>query len=245
MSKTIGILGGMGPEAAAYFFKLVVGHTKAETDQQHLKVLVHSDPLIPNRTEAVLGTGPSPVPNLEAGIRSLLQAGADLIVMPCITAHHFIPEVREKLDFHFIDMVEVSAAWAAETIPSLKKAGLLSSPGTLRSGLFEKAFGRRGVDIILPDPSIQDRLNEAVFGQRGIKAGYKTGPARESVVSVARMLAAQGAEAVVAGCTEIPLVLREEDIPVPLIDPMTIAALACIREAGGQIRDRSALKDIP
>jgi len=230
--RTIGILGGMGPEATNFFFDLIVKNTAADKDQEHVPVLIWNDPTIPPRTDAILGLGPSPLPKLLAGVKTLERGGASLIVMPCVTAHHYAAQIRLRARVPFVDLVEESVRWAAKSVPNLNTAALVASTGTVRSELFHQAFKRQKVEVLTPDEADQKRVMDAIFGDRGVKAGVTDGPARRTILAVAGKLVRRGAQAVVAGCTEVPLVLRAEDIPVPLIDPMRIAARVCIQKAG-------------
>lgn len=236
MKKTIGVLGGMGPDATAHFFSLIIKHTAAVKDQDHLPVLIYNLPQIPERTAAILGKGPSPVPLLRKGVRTLARAGADLIVIPCITAHAFLPEIRKASPVMVISLLEESLAVAKRVRPGLRRAGLLASTGTVRLGLFAKIFGSAGIEIMTPTEKEQGRVMEAVFGKRGVKAGFTEGRPKRLVLDAARRLIKRGAEAVIAGCTEIPLVLTDQDIPVPLIEPMRIAARAAVVKAGGRVK---------
>ncbi len=232
MKKTIGILGGMGPEATAYMYNLLIKKTEVKKEQDHIRVVILSDPGVPPRTDAVLGKGPSPVPYLVKGVKTLMGAGADFIIMPCVTAHYFIPEVREQVDFKLLSLVEESVKWAKLKVAGLKKAGIVASTGTLKSRLFHDAFEGEGIELIAPEGKAQEEVMEAIFGGKGIKAGYTEGGAREMILSCVRKLIERGAKAVIAGCTEVPLVLRDADIPVPLIEPMRITAEAGIEAAG-------------
>lgn len=236
MKKTIGILGGMGPEATAYFYELIVNQTRAETDQEHIKVIIYSNPEIPPRTDAILKRGPSPTPLLVEGFQRLKNAGADFVVMPCVTAHYFYPEVRNQVDIPLISLLDESAKWAKVEVPELRKAGLVASSGTLESRLFHDAFANAGIEVLNPEEEEQSLVMEAIFGPKGIKAGFITGFSKETLVSIAKVLVARGADAIIAGCTEVPLVLKGLDIPVPLIDPLRIAAQACILEAGYELK---------
>ncbi|MDH5706946.1 MAG: amino acid racemase [Candidatus Aminicenantes bacterium] len=236
MKKTIGILGGMGPEATAYFYGLIIKNTKAEKDQEHIPVVIYANPGVPERTAAVLGKGPSPLPQLLEGIRVLKEAGADFIVMPCVTAHHFYNEIMREVKVNFLNLVEETVLYALRKNPKLKKAGLVSSTGTLRARLFHEAFAREAVEIIEPQEEEQERVMEAIFGKEGVKAGYTSGKSREAIRDAARALIARGAEAVIAGCTEVPLVLKARDIEVPLIEPLQILAEASIKMAGYEVR---------
>lgn len=237
MKKTIGILGGMGPEATAYFFELLIKKTKVEKDQDHIPVIIWNNPRIPPRTDAILNRGPSPVPMLVEGVRRLRQAGADFIVIPCVTAHYYLDEVLAQEKFSFLNILDETVKWAKANLVGLKTVGLLSSTGTLKSKLFHNAFQKEGIAVIEPTSAEQKQVMEAIFGKKGIKAGYTEGKPRATIVGSAHTLIERGAQAIIAGCTEVPLVLREKDIPVLLIEPMSITAEAAIQKAGYELRN--------
>jgi aspartate racemase len=236
MKKTIGILGGMGPEATAYFYELIVKQTRADTDQEHIKTIIYSNPEIPPRTDAILGKGPNPTPLLVEGFRRLKGAGADFVVMPCVTAHYFYPEVRDQVEIPFISLLDEAVKWAKDEVMGLRKAGLVASTGTLESRLFHDTFEQAGIEIIHPEEEEQNGVMDAIFGPKGIKAGFTSGFPKETLVNIAKVLVARGADAIIAGCTEVPIVLKDLDIPVPLIEPLRIAAHACIIEAGYHLK---------
>ncbi len=232
MRKTIGIMGGMGPEATRHMYDLILELTDSGTDQDHIHVIINSYPQVPPRTDAILAGGPSPTPFLLEGIAALINAGAHFVVMPCVTAHFFIPEVKKQLDFEFVSLLDEAAAWTGRHLSDIKTAGLIASKGAISSRIFHRAFAGEGIKTLTPTDEELSLSTEAVFGPEGIKAGYTSGRPREAILSVARALIERGAEAIIAGCTEIPLVLSPEDISVPLIEPMKIAAEACIIKAG-------------
>lgn len=235
MKKTIGILGGMGPEATLYMQSLILKKTNARKDQDHIKTIVFSNPEVPPRTDAILKTGPSPVPYLVEGVKALIQAGADFIIMPCVTAHYFIPEVMTQVEFQFLSLLEESLKWTLNNIPDIKRAGIISSTGTLRSKLFHDTFQAKDIDLFSPSEEEQTLVMEAIFGEKGIKAGFTTESPRDNIIRIAHDLIQKGAEAVIAGCTEVPLVLNDRDIPVPLIEPLAIMAEASVIEAGYEL----------
>lgn len=241
MNKTIGILGGMGPEATAYFFESIIKQTKATKDQDHIPVLIYSNPKVPPRTDAILKKGPSPLPYLLKGVRVLRQAGADFIVMPCVTAHYYYHQIVAKEKFPFVNLLDETLLYVLENMPGLKRAGLISSTGTLKSRLFHETFARSGIEVIDPADEEQEQIMEAIFGKHGIKAGHKSGPPKKIIVNIARELIERGAEGVIAGCTEVPLVLKEKDISVPLIEPLKIVAQTSILKAGYKLKRRARL----
>ena len=232
MKKTIGILGGMGPEATGFFFDAIVRQTLAGGDQDHARVLIWNDPKIPPRTDAIVESGLSPLPALLAGLRILERGGAGLIAMPCVTAHYWAPQIKAAARVPFVDLIDETVRRAKQAIPGLERAGLIATTGTVRSGIFHRAFALRGVDLLVPGERDQIRLMDAVYGTAGVKAGFKTGQPRAAIVRIARRLVERGAQAIIAGCTEIPLVLRAADLAVLLLEPMTIGAAACLKKAG-------------
>jgi aspartate racemase len=235
--KIIGILGGMGPEATSDFFTRIVKGTKVKQDQDHLRILIDNNPKIPNRTLAIQGKGPSPLPELIRSARLLERAGADFIVIPCVTAHYFFTPLRQGVGIPVLHIVEETGKWVRSRLKKVRKIGLLATTGTLQSGLFQKSFAPSKIEMILPDPGTQDTLvMEAIFGKQGIKA---VGPSRKSkglLLRASRRLIRQGAQAILTGCTEIPLALKDGDLPVPVIDPVAILVQATLKEARGRRR---------
>lgn len=228
--KTIGILGGMGPEATADFFAKLLSFDTAARDQDHVHVLIECDPSIPDRTAFILGKGPDPLPAMLASARRLELAGADIAGITCMTAHHFLPRIRERSGLRFLSALEVMAAGLAERHPGIRKLGILATMGSRRARLYESSLP--GLEILWPSEQDQQALvMEAIYGEKGIKAGVRGEPAKGLLLQAAARLIDEGAQAIVAGCTEVPLALRKEDISVPLLDPMTELALALVREA--------------
>jgi aspartate racemase len=234
--RTIGVLGGMGPEATALFFELLVRSTRACRDREHVPVIVCDLPQIPDRTAAILRGGPSPVRAILRGLEALRGAGADFAVMPCISAHYFYPQISARSPLPLMNLVEEAVAAVGKLRPKVRTVGLLATTGTVRSRTVHDVFERAGIAVLMPAGRDQQRVMSAIYGRRGVKAGVTSGPPRETVVKAALELVSRGAQAVVAGCTEVPLVLCRGDIPVPLVDPLRIAARAAVVRAGGRVR---------
>jgi aspartate racemase len=234
--KTVGILGGMGPEATAAFFALLVSNTKASGDADHVPVVLFSLPQIPDRTLAILHGGRSPLPALIRGAETLARAGADFAVMPCVSAHYFYKTLAARSPVPVINLLGETVAEVRKRFRGIKKVGLLATTGTIRSGIVAEAFRPAGIEVLVPDGRAQRRVMNAIYGRRGIKAGVTAGAPRESLLAAASDLVRKGSRAIVAGCTEVPLVIGPRDLPVPFLDPMRIAARVCIRRAGGRLR---------
>jgi len=228
--KTIGILGGMGPEATASFFSSLLSYDKAERDQDHLHIVVECDPSIPDRTAFILGKGPDPLPAMLTSAQRLKAAGAELVGIPCMTAHTFLPRLRKSSDLQFVSALETMAEALRDSNGNIDTLGILATIGTKNARLYETAL--QGYAILWPREDEQQTLvMEAIYGKAGIKAGNRTEHPRSLLIEAARSLISKGAKAIVAGCTEVPLALSQKDIEVPLLDPMQMLAEALVRRA--------------
>ncbi|MFJ8537232.1 aspartate/glutamate racemase family protein [Streptomyces sp. NPDC093591] len=225
--QIIGILGGMGPAATADFYAKLVSLTPGRSDQEHLKAVIWSDPTVPDRTEALLGDGPDPTPWLLNGSRVLREAGATLIAIPCNTAHAFVPRIAGHVGLPIVHMIGEVAEHLTALRPAVRAAGLLATTGTVRAGLYQEWLDRAGVDLVLPDRSSQD--SEVMAAIRAVKAGARDTTATAPLAHAAQRLVERGAQAIIAGCTEIPLGLPPEAVSVPLVDPAVVLARALVR----------------
>jgi aspartate racemase len=233
--RIIGILGGMGPEATIDLFMKIVRATKARRDQDHLRILIDNNPKVPDRTAALRGKGPSPVSELVRSARGLQKAGADFIVIPCVTAHCFIEPLQKKIRIPIVHIVDETVRHVRRRMKTVRKVGLIATSGTVESGLFQKAFEETPVALVCPSPEVQRKnVMEAIYGKKGVKAVGPSEASKALVVEAARTLIDQGCQAVIAGCTEIPLVLKDGDLSVPVIDPPSILARAAIARARGR-----------
>jgi aspartate racemase len=227
--EIIGILGGMGPAATADFYGKLVAMTPARRDQEHLRIVIWSDPTMPDRTEALLGRGPDPTPWLLDGCRVLREAGATVIAIPCNTAHAFVPRFAERAGLPIVHMIGEVAGHLAAADPPVRLVGLLATDGTIRSELYQQWLGRIGIGLVLPDPASQ--AEEVTAAIRALKAGRRGAGVAEPLRWAAKRLVDRGAQAVIAGCTEIPLGLSAAEVDVPLVDPAAVLARALIRRA--------------
>ena len=134
--KTIGILGGMGPEATVDCFAKIIKCTPAKKDQDHLRVLIDSNPKIPDRPAAIIGKGKSPVPAMVQGCHSLQLAGADFIIIPCVAAHFFLEEVRQQARLPILSIFDEVAETIAREHPRMQAVGILAISATINSGRF-------------------------------------------------------------------------------------------------------------
>ncbi len=226
--KTIGILGGMGPEATADLFHRIIRATPVEKDQDHYHVIIDSNAKIPDRTPAILGEGEDPVPYLIETGKTLERAGVDFLIMPCNTAHYFYEELQNALDAPVLHMIRLSADYVSKTYPSVKKMGLLATDGTIASDLYHGAYKTHGVETIVPSKKSQDKVMDAIY--KYIKIGdLKTG--KKLLKKVVDELLESGADTIICGCTEVSLVLHDGDLDVPVVDPLQVLAEEAVRLA--------------
>ena len=226
--KTIGILGGMGPEATADLFYRIIRATPVKRDQDHIHVIIDSNSKIPDRTPAILGTGPSPLPLLVETGKRLEKAGADLLIMPCNTAHYFHAQIQEQLGIPLLHMIRLSAEYIHEKYPTVRKAGLLASDGTIASRLYETNYSATGLEILLPSKSSQKDVMDGIY--KYIKTGDLE-KGRELLHRVSLELIEAGADSVLCGCTEVSIVLHDGDLSVPVVDPLQVLAEEAVRQA--------------
>lgn len=244
MVSTIGVLGGMGPEATNRLCALITELTPVSKDQEHIPVITFNNSLIPERVGAICGNTKSPVPEMIRTARVLEQAGADMILMPCNLAHYFIEEVQSEIEVPLLNMIEETVKFVVARHPNVHKVGLLASTQTIKQRLYNNAFAQYQRDVISPEASEQEsKVMEAIYGERGIKCGHKDGP-RALLMEAALKLATEGAQLIIAGCTEVSLVLEQNSLPFPVVDPMEILARVAIEKARAGYGRRAVARDL-
>jgi len=229
-SFTVGVVGGLGPAATHRFFGQIIDQTPASRDQDHLQVLIDNRPEIPDRTAFLTGDGPDPRPLLLKTGRNLVDSGADILTMPCNTAHAFVTEVETAAGAPLFDMIDLTRN-AVEHRIGTGRVGLLATDGTIRTGLYHDRFADSPVNLVLPDDDVQEnQVMGAIYGSEGIKAGHRDRPRQRLLAAIAAL---NEIDAVILGCTELPLVLDSEGAPIPVFDPMEIMAEAVVGRAKG------------
>ena len=228
--KVIGIIGGMGPMATADLFIKIIENTVAQSDQEHLHVLIDNNTDIPDRTACILAGSDEPLALMVESARRLAAQGADLLLIPCNTAHHFHDGVAAAVDIPVLNMPEITAEYCAQR--GFTCVALLSTAGTVRAGIYEPYFEKRNIRLLHPTEVGIQNLMYLIYDE--IKAGRTPHPERlyPEIVS----LEEQGAQAFLLACTELPLVFHDGG-RVPFIDPTLLLARAAVRQAGGQLKE--------
>lgn len=227
MDNFLGVVGGMGPLATADFLKKLVQSTPAKIDQEHIPVLLYGDCTVPDRTAAVVGTGPSPLPKLLQGIRFLNQAGVKAICIPCNSAHCWFAEMKAATTVPLFHIVRASAEQVKKKNPAAKNVGVLSTYGTFQMGIYNRALEEMEFVPITPT---EDEFQTLVSPAIALIKGNQLDAAEDLFRQAAARLVARGAEVIILGCTEIPLGMRKqyEENPARFVDSTDALALSVI-----------------
>ena len=229
MKKSIGILGGMGPLATADLFRKIVTMTKAGCDNEHIRVYIDNHAAIPDRTAAILAGGADPIPAMAESLKKLEDCGADCIILPCNTAHYFLPRLQPMTKLPILSMLDATAAACAKRFPG-KTAAILATKGTLATGLYETALANHHVSYMAPKPKEQDALMRVIYD--GVKADAKPEAYRKDMKSVITAMTNRGADYFILGCTELPVAAELLKLTAATVDPTTELAAAAIRFCG-------------
>ena len=224
----LGILGGMGPLATADFYAKVIAQTPATRDQDHVPLLLYAVPQVPDRTAALLHGGASPLPALAAGLGTLVAAGAQAIAIPCNTAHAWYDELAAASPVPILHIADAAVTAAGRIVGAQARLGLLATAGTLAAGFYPRRLAARGYTCVMPTGDEMDRLVSPAIA--GVKAGgiEKAGGLLEDAI---RALLARGADAVILGCTEVPVALDRIGSPLRAgcVDATAALAERCVR----------------
>jgi aspartate racemase len=196
MRSTLGIIGGLGPLAGAYFLELLTVGTAARTDQEHIDAILYSSPSIPDRTAYIIGKSDlSPLPSLTKVALALEKMGVSNIAVPCVTSHYFFAELAEVVHVPILNMVKLTADYLRGR--NIKRAGIAATDGTVRTGLFQKALEDVNIEWALPPTREQAMVMSLIYDE--IKAGKPTGMVRFS--RIAEIFAKLDCDCVILGCT--------------------------------------------
>ncbi|MFC8190712.1 aspartate/glutamate racemase family protein [Cellulomonas sp. NPDC057328] len=235
MSGEVGVIGGVGPAATVSFLDLVVRHTDAGRDQDHVDMVVLQHASIPDRTAYILGdSADDPGPVMAADARRLEALGVDFVVVPCNTAHHFTDEMAAAVTVPVLSIVHETVDEVAAR-PGTSTVGLLATSGTLASGVYQRAAEERGLTVLEPDADDQRVVMGIIYDQ--VKAGRPADV--DALRGVAGRLADRGADVVVLGCTELSVVALEHDLLADplLVDSLDVLARRTVVRSGHRLRD--------
>jgi len=228
--KLIGVIGGMGPDATVDFMSRVLRETPANTDQDHVRMVVEHNPRIPSRQLAMRGEGENPGPVLAAMAARLEASGAEFLVMPCNLAHAWQSDIRAATSIPFVSIVDESLCSALSRSDDGYAIGLMTTPGCFASGLYQQALSDAGRPAIMQTP---DELSETMSLVERIKGGDQSVEVAEGLKNLANRLVDRGARVLIAACTEFPLVLNESMFDVAFVSSTDVLAKKTVALALG------------
>ena len=221
--KNLGVIGGLGPMATAYFLELVVKMTDVKKDQEHLPVTLLSRPAIPDRTAYILGeSDKSPLPEIIDYAKTLESLGVTCIAIPCITSHYFYSEFAKSVKIPVINIVVETASYLKKL--GIKKVGIMATSGTISTNLFQDALKKEGIEFATPSDDGQKKVMHLIYSN--VKAGL---PVETKLFEeVTKELKDMGCECIILGCTELSLIKRDYDIGKGYLDALEVLAMASV-----------------
>lgn len=230
--KVLGVIGGMGPIATSFFMELVIKMTDAATDQDHLDMIIYNIPSIPDRTAYILDrTKESPLPVILDIAAKLEKQGVEFLAMPCCTAHFFQEELEQSLHKPFVNIIRATVQYLKER--GIRKVGVMATDGTMSTGLFRRELEENGMEIVCPSEERQKDVMHIIY--QNVKANK---PAEmDRFKAVGDELKANGAQAIILGCTELSLVKRDNCLGPGFIDAMEVLAQQSLISCGSVLKE--------
>jgi aspartate racemase len=230
--KTVGVMGGMGPDATVDFMAKVIALTDSGRDQDHVHMIIDNDPTIPNRQTAINSGKDDISPRLAEMALRLESAGADFLVMVCNTAHFFLEVANSSTSIPFISIIDETVNEIERICADARMVGVMATNSCLDTGIYQDAITASGRVALVPDPANLKLLMDLI---NAIKAGDKGAEVKMGMESVARALTDAGAEVLIAGCTEIPIVFEGDGFDVPVVASTNVLAQRTVDIVTGQV----------
>lgn len=228
--KIVGVMGGMGPSATVDFMAKVIDLTEADCDQNHVHMIVDNDPTVPNRQQAIHSQIDDVSERLTAMAKRLEDAGADFLVLVCNTAHVFLSDMRANVGIPFVSIIDETVSEIKKSCPQAKSVGVMATTGCLDTGIYQDAIAANGLSAVIPDAANQLKCMDLI---NAIKAGDESAAVGQAMEDVADVLKQAGAEVLIAGCTEIPLVFSGSNYSLPVFASTDILARRTVDIAAG------------
>jgi aspartate racemase len=227
---TIGVIGGMGSHAANSFFHELIQAQTTANDQEYLEVLVHNNTRIPDRTAGITQRGPSPLEELQRSALLLEQGGCSIIVMACLTAYYYAEQIEAVLQSSRLYNIVQEAAADILLKQGVQTVGIFASEGSISTGIWDRAFADKGIRINTLSPDDHENyFNKAIYGC--LKGGNVDKTAKDRVIQGCTKLIELGADVTIGACSELPLVVQENDFPFPYYDVMRLTARKIVDQA--------------
>lgn len=229
--KTLGVIGGMGPEATSYYYKNVIAHTQASCDQEHIDMILLSHATMPDRTEAIRTGNDSSLINLLCNdARTLESLGVSNIAITCNTSHYFYDQIQNAVKIPVINMIEESVKYAVRDFENVKRVGIMATDGTINSKIYHKACRKLGVIPVKPSEERQKDVMSLIYDD--IKAG-KTGDPKK-FDRVVREFMRKDCDVIILACTELSVYKGKHEVSPICLDAMDVLVEESILRSGAK-----------
>lgn len=230
MENAVGVIGGVGPMATAYFLERVIAMTQADRDQDHINMVIYNHATIPDRTAYILDENKEdPLGPLIADAQSLEKNGCNFIVIPCNTAHYFYESIEKSVHIPVVNIVEETIRYAVERVNNLTCLGIMATDGTLTTETYQKAAKRFHLKTVQPNEDMQKKVMAMIYD--GVKAGKEV--SYDSFAEVADYLRDLGAQCIILGCTELSVLKHMLDLnEADVLDSIDVLATETVRRSG-------------
>lgn len=229
--KSLGIIGGLGPAASAYFVELITELTDAKTDQEHLEIILFSRPNVPDRTAYILdSSAPSPAVSMSKTAKQLESLGVSYIVAPCVTSHYVFDDIQAAVGVPMVHMVRETVAELTKR--GKKKAGIMATTGTIASQLFQNELRANGIEHVEPQERVQEAVMRLIYDN--LKAGKPVDV--KSFDEISQHFFDANCDSIILGCTELSLVNKAEHLNERYVDTLEVLAKRCIELCGGKVK---------
>lgn len=261
MKNSVGVLGGIGPLATVYFMDLIIRMTEAETDQEHINMLVSNHATIPDRTDYIMGKSSiSPLDDMTEDAKMLEKAGCRFIVIPCNTAHYFFEDIEKSVKIPVLNIIKETILYAADKCrdkdrkewqgkkekdtrqaseySECVRLGILATEGTISSETYSYYGKEENVCCIAPDEEYQKKVNHIIYGC--VKAGLSAD--EKEVDEVIEHMRNKGCDAVIMGCTELSVVYGDMHLDRKydfVVDSLKVLAMKTVTKCGKTLRSAS------
>jgi len=224
--KKLGIIGGLGPMATAHFLTLITRMSEAKKDQDHIEIILHSRPVIPDRSAYITGASDlNPEPDLIEIGQSLVTMGAEILAIPCFTAHYFIDAIRNATGIPIIDAIDEVTSYLSEA--KIKKVGIHATDGVVYGRLYQDKLENAGITTLIPNAEAQKQIVEIIYK---IKSGQAVD--FEDIHTIALDFFAAGAELILLGCSDLSILGSKQPKYQNYLDVLEILARRAVIECG-------------
>lgn len=231
--KVLGIVGGMGPLATQLFYRMLIDMTDADSDQDHLDMIILNHASMPDRTEAIKSGQIELLYNeLLRDAKKLEDDGVAAIAIPCNTSHMVLDRLQSNIGIPIIHMIRETVSWVMRERIGIKKVGILATDGTIASGLYQKACTESGIEPIIPSKAGQELVMKIIYD--GVKGGNPID--YNDFIKIEGELAASGCEAAIMGCTELSCMKEMYRLPSYYIDAMEVLVAKSIVLCGKKLK---------